>query len=205
MLALLIGAAMAAATPAHLLPVDRCKGDTSFDQFRAALGDAAARKDAGALRKLAADDIRADFGGGGGWSEFASAWSLSEPATSKLLQEIEQVMSLGCAATQADGRVFPGLFEDMGDDADPFELVVIRPGGVLRAAPEKTARQVAKLEWATANVIEDPSPENWVKVQVPGGPSGWIENALTVSPLDYRLIAERWKGRWLITAFVAGD
>jgi hypothetical protein len=205
MIAFGIAAALAAATPARLPPVERCTGDSAFDEFRSELTDAVARKDAAALRKLAADDVRVDFGGNGGWDEFASTWDLAKPSTSNLWRELERVMALGCAGTREDGRVFPGLFEDMGDDADPFELVVVRPGGALRSAPDKNAAQAAKLEWTVANVVEEQGPEDWVKVQVRGGPSGWVARDLVISPLDYRLVAELRDGRWRIAAFVAGD
>jgi hypothetical protein len=205
MLAFLIAAAVAAATPAQLPPVDRCQGDAGFDQFRAALDDAVARKDPAALRRLAADDVQSSFGGDGGWEEFASAWGLSQPQTSKLWTQLQSVMALGCAKTEAGGRVFPGMFQDLGDDADPFELVVVRPGAALRSAPDRNASAEASVDWAVTTVIEEPGPDDWVKVQVPGGPSGWVETNLIISPLDYRLVSELRDGRWRITALVAGD
>lgn len=205
MIALAIAAAVAASTPAQLPPVDRCQGDAGFDQFRAALGDAAARKDPAALGRLAADDIQSSFGGNGGWEEFASTWGLDQPQTSKLWTQLQSVMALGCAKTEAGGRVFPGMFEDMGDDADPFELLVVRPGAALRTSPDKNAPVEARLDWTVTAAIEGPGPDGWVKVQVPDGPSGWVETDLTISPLDYRLVSELRDGRWQITALVAGD
>lgn len=205
MLAFLIGAAVAAATPAQLPPVDRCQGDPGFDQFRAALDDAVARKDPVALQRLASDEIRSSFGGDGGWEEFASAWGLDEPQTSKLWKQLQAVMALGCAKTEAGGRVFPGMFEDLGDDADPFGLLVVRPGAAIRSGPDRNASATASLDWAVTNVLEERGPDDWVKVQVPGGPSGWVETNLTISPLDYRLVSELRDDHWRITALVAGD
>ena len=205
MIALALAAALAVATPAQLPPVDRCQGDAAFDQFRAALSDAVARKDAAALKALAADDVRANFGGDGGWKEFAATWSLDAPATSGLWKELGKVLALGCAKTEAGGRVFPGLFEDMGDDVDPFDLLVVRPGAALRASPEAGGIVKARLDWTVTSVVENPAPGHWVKVQVPGGPAGWVETDFTISPIDYRLVSELRDGRWKITAFVAGD
>ena len=205
MLAIFIGAAVAGATPAQLPPVDRCQGDPGFDQFRSELDNAVARKDPAALRRLAADDIQSNFGGNGGWDEFASTWGLDEPQTSKLWKQLQSVMALGCAKTEAGGRVFPGMFQDLGEDADPFQLVVVRPGAAIRSGPDKNASAAASLDWAVTNVLEERGPEDWVKVQVPGGPSGWVETNLIISPLDYRLVSEVRDGRWRITALVAGD
>lgn len=204
MIAFAIAAALAAATPAQLPPVDRCQGEAGFDQFRAALDDAVARKDPDALRRLAEDDVRSSFGGGGGWEEFASAWGLDQPQKSALWEELRKVMALGCAPTQAGGRVFPGMFEDMGD-ADPFELLVIRPGAGLRAAPDKNASAVRTPDWASAIALETPAPEGWVRVRSADGETGWVETDLTISPIGYRLVSELRDGRWRITAFVAGD
>lgn len=201
----IVMAALAAATPAQLPPVDRCRDDPGFSQFRSALEDAVTRKDPAALRRLVADDVRSNFGGDGSWDEFSSTWGLNEPQKSALWKEMQEVMALGCAGTQADGRVFPGLFEEMGDDADPFELVVIRPGAGLRAAADKNASAAPTPDWGTAITLADRGPDGWVKVQVAGGDSGWVETDLVISPLDYRLVSELRDGRWRITAFVAGD
>ncbi len=205
MIGLVIGAALAAATPAQLPQVDRCRDDAAFNKFRSAIEDAVTRKDPVALRRLVADDIRSNFGGDGSWKEFSSTWALDDPQKSALWKELQSVMALGCAKTEDKGRVFPGLFEDMGDEADPFELLVARPGAALRSAPDKTAPVVTKLEWTSTIQLESPESGDWVKVQVPGGASGWVETSQLISPLDYRLVSEMRDGRWRITAFVAGD
>ena len=205
MIGIAIGAALAAATPAQLPPVDRCRDDAAFNQFRSALEDAVTRKDPAALRRLAADDIHSNFGGDGSWKEFSATWALDDPQKSVLWKELHGVMALGCAKTEDKGRVFPGLFEDMGDEADPFELLVARPGAALRSAPDKAAPVVAKLEWTSTIQLESPESGDWVKVQVPGGESGWVETGQLISPLDFRLVSELRDGRWQITAFVAGD
>ena len=205
MIGFALAAVLAAATPAQLLPVDRCCDDAAFSQFRAALEDAVTRKDPAALERLAADDVTSSFGGDGGWAEFAAAWGLGEPQKSALWNEIQQAMALGCASTRAGGRVFPGIFEDMGDDADPFDLLVIRPGAGLRPAPDKKARATRTADWASAVAVEAEAADGWVKVKIPGGLSGWVESGLTISPIGYRLVSELRDGRWRITAFVAGD
>src|SRR5687768_12269217 len=205
MIAAAIAAAAPAQTPAQLPPVDRCRDDAGFSQFRSALEDAVTRKDPAALRRLVADDVRSNFGGDGSWDEFASTWALNQPQKSALWKEMQEVMALGCAKTEDGGRVFPGLFEDMGDDADPFELLVIRPGAGLHSAPDKNASSTNTRDWASSIQLESPAPDGWVQVQVPGGDAGWVEADLTISPLDYRLVSELRDGRWQITAFVAGD
>ena len=114
-------------------------------------------------------------------------------------------MALGCARTEDKGRVFPGLFEDMGDDADPFELLVVRPGAALHSSADKNASASTTRDWASTIQLESPAPDGWVKVQVIGGKTGWVETEYVISPLDYRLVSEYRDGRWQITAFIAGD
>lgn len=205
MIGIAIGAALAAATSAQLPPVDRCRDDAAFNKFRVALEDAVSRKDPAALKRLVADDIRSNFGGDGSWKEFVSVWALDDPQKSTLWNEVQGVMALGCAKTEDKGRVFPGMFEDMGDEVDPFELLVARPGAVLRSSADKKAPVVKRLEWTSTIQLEIPESGDWVKVQIPSNETGWVETDQLISPLDYRLVSEFRDGRWQITAFVAGD
>ena len=204
-IALLLAAAAPANTPTRLPPFEDCRGDSAFDRFRAELTDAVARRDVAELRPLVADNILSSFGGDGGWSEFALAWGLeTEPAASKLWPQLEELLKLGCASTQAGGRVFPSLFQHSGEDADPFELVVARPGSGLYAKA-RDATAVAALDWHSARQ-SDPGPESgWVEVTLFDGRKGWLREVDLLSPLGYRLVAERRGGRWLIVAMVAGD
>lgn len=211
MIAALFAVTMAAAaptiTPPRLPPVDQCRGDQGFDRFRASLEDAITRKDVTALKRLAAPGIRVNFGGDGSWDEFARQWDLnSNPGMSGLWKEMAGAIALGCAKTEAGGRVFPGLFEATGDDVDPFELLVARPGTKLHSRPEKESAVIATLDWTATIQIETQAPEGWTRVQLLGnGPLGWVETEGMLSPLGYRLVIEQIAGRWQISAFVAGD
>jgi hypothetical protein len=211
MIAALFSVALAAAapalTPARLPPVEQCRDDHGFVRFRSALEDAVTRKDVPALRRLTAPNVIAHFGGGSSWDGFAAEWGLSQnPAMSALWKEMAAAIALGCAHTPDGGRVFPGMFEAMGDDVDPFELLVARPGTRLRSNPDRESAVIANLEWSSAILVEAKAPEGWARVQLLGnGPLGWVETDAMISPLGYRLVAEKRGGTWLVTAFVAGD
>ena len=192
-------------TPPRLPPVERCTGDGGFDRFRAALADAVARKDPRALRLLTANDILSNYGGGASWKEFASTWNLDHPQHSRLWKELQEALGLGCAPTEGGGRVFPGMFEDMGDDEDPFALVVARPGAVLRAAATESSAAVATLDWHSALIVEEPPENPLVKVKLVDGREGWLKSSDMLSPLGYRLVVEKRDGRWKITSLIAGD
>ena len=208
MIAVAIALALAAApstTPPRLPPVEMCRGDAGFDVFRKELAAAVAAKDVAAIKRLSASDIRSSFGGDGGWAEFSSSWGLdTEPAKSKLWPQLDELFKLGCAPTQAGGRVFPSLFQASGEDTDPFELVVARPGSKLYRAP-RAAEPVATLDWHSARQGDPGAESGWVQVTLFDGRKGWLREADVLSPLDYRLVAERRGGRWVIAALVAGD
>ncbi|MEO7655371.1 MAG: hypothetical protein ABIS23_06790, partial [Sphingomicrobium sp.] len=183
MIALLLAAAAPAVTPQRLPPIELCRGDADFDRFRAALVKAVSDKDSAALQLLVANDIRSSFGGDGGWSEFAASWGLdTDPAASKLWPQLQSLFKLGCAPTQAGGRVLPSLFQDSGEDADPFELVVARPGAGLYAKADGD-RPIATLDWHSARQVDPVGEGDWVKVKLFDGREGWLKASDTLSPL----------------------
>lgn len=202
---LLLAAAAPSVTPSRLPPVEMCRGDADFDRFRTELVAAVAAKDAAAIRRLAASDILSNFGGDGSWSEFASTWGLeADPAASQLWSQLEELFKLGCAPTEAGGRVFPSLFQNSGEDTDPFELVVARPGSGLYAKPGDE-RPIATLDWHSARQGNPTGESGLVEVTLFDGRKGWLRESDLLSPLGYRLVAERRDGRWVIAALVAGD
>jgi hypothetical protein len=46
---------------------------------------------------------------------------------------------------------------------------------------------------------------SWAGVVLPDGRSGWLPSQDVLSPVGWRAIFARRDGRWLMTAFVAGD
>ena len=204
---LLLAAADAASTPAWLPPVEQCSGDDGFIQFRNALENAVARRDAAALRQLAARNIISDFGGSDSWAHFVSRWSLAvSPQNSELWDELEGVLALGCAPSpDGSGNVMPGMFEAMSDDVDPFELVVALPGTELFDRPTDKRTPIATLEWHSATDLGGATLEGWMHVRLIDGREGWVRTDELISPLGYRLVARKIDGRWLIAAFVSGD
>lgn len=204
---LILAAAPAATTPARLPPVEGCGGDKGFDQFRNALDDAVARKDAAALRRVTASNIISDFGGSDSWAHFESRWGLAtSPKDSELWKELKSVLALGCEQSpDATGNVMPGMFEKMGEDADPFELVVARPGTGLFSGPTAKQAPIAKLDWHSAVDLGGKAPEGWMHVRLIDGREGWVKVDEVISPLGWRMVARKFDGHWLIAAFVSGD
>lgn len=207
----LLAAALAAASPPapqrKLPPVEQCSGDPSFVRFRAALGAAAARRDAEALLALLAPDVTVSFGGDHGRKAFATQWELDKPATSGLWTELSTIAKLGCARVQA-ARVMPSLAGQFnpGDDQAAFEkMVVISPAARLRKTRAANSATVATLSWDVVTALDAPGDGAEIRIRTARGREGWLSRHQLRSPLDYRAVAEKRKGKWMITAFVAGD
>lgn len=43
------------------------------------------------------------------------------------------------------------------------------------------------------------------KVKLADGREGWIADDELYEPVGYRMVVEKLRGKWMITAFVAGD
>jgi hypothetical protein len=200
--------ALAIAGPTRLPPVDRCGGDPAFAEFRRQLETSVTRHDAEALFALMADDVRVTFGGRSGKADFRDYWDRTPSQRGALWGELNEVLRLGCAkAVDGQGveyRAFPAMFVT-GDDLDGFTTWLSRPGAVLHAKPALESAVLQKLPSWTVLQAGDFDGGAWLAVRTPKGRSGFVERGQIRSLIDYRLIAEPRRGRWKITAFVAGD
>ena len=203
----MMAAAPAQAAQLKLPPVDQCSGDASFVQFRAALGKAVEKRDSKALLQLIAPDVTVNFGGDVGRRSFVTQWELDRPAKSGLWQELSAIAKLGCARVQ-QARVMPSLAGQFnpGNDQDAFEkMVVVSSAARLRKTRAASSATVATLSWDVVTALEAPDDGAQIKVRTARGREGWLSRNELRSPLDYRAVVEKRKGKWLITAFVAGD
>jgi hypothetical protein len=206
--ALLAVSAAASALPPRMPPVDYCARDRSFVAFRNALNRAIARRDAAFILSIAADDIEYSFGDSPGRTGFAGVWGLARPATSRLWRELGAALRLGC--TPDDGEAFwaPSMSmtgnEDLGEDFTLL-MVAVAPGATLRAGPSEASRLVARLRWDVVRLDERDTAGSWIPATLLDGRRGYIRPALFRGFGDYRAVFEKRRGRWRMTAFVAGD
>lgn len=204
-------AALIALSPAELFarklpPVEQCGGDPSFTAFRDELRRTVARRDSKALLRLLAPDVTVNLGGDTGRAAFARQWELDRPAKSGVWNELERVQALGCARIEKS-RVMPSLHAQFSadNDQDPFEtMIVVSPKAQLRTK-RGGGRIIATLGWDVVTAIEAPDDGDQIRVRLADGREGWLKRTELRSPLDYRLIADKRRGKWMITAFVAGD
>jgi hypothetical protein len=203
-LALAALALAASATPTRLPPVEQCDADPSFVQFRAELLSVIGRKDEKALMGLVADDVLVDFGGGNDKKAFAATWGFGRAQPSNLWEKLGEALRLGCAPA-AEALVSPSLIAQFPDDLDGYETLVALPGTQLRTKPDDAAASVAVLDWDVLTVVDPVDLAPWSGVRLADGRKGFVRGDQVRSPIDYRAIFEKRGGKWLLTAFVAGD
>ena len=202
-----------ATAKAHkLYPVDEGSKDPSFKAFRNQLIEAVKERNTRFLLRVLHPKIRLSFGGDAGAKDFVKLWK-PDSKDSELWNELSTILSLGGTFSTSEGkRTFwaPYTFSTFPDDLDAFEYAPITAENVrVRSQPKTTARIVTFLSYDIVKATfpnesnqEDPG---WVKVIVPDGRNGYVASRYVRSPIDYRLCFERVRGKWLITAFIAGD
>jgi hypothetical protein len=186
--------------------------DASFLKFRNDLKQVIVRKDASALFKVLASDIKIDFGGFGGGPEFHKMWKPYDK-DSKVWAALSLVVEGGGNFDAPVQFSAPYVSSAFPSDLDAFEhLVVTADDAVLRAAPNANATVVRKLDLDILTIVKSASkpqheagPNDWSEVKDAKGVQGFVLDRDVRSPLDYRALFVKQKGRWVITSFLAGD
>jgi hypothetical protein len=201
----MLGGALLALAASVIPPVDQCKSDAGFVQFRNELRRAIDRRNADALLKLVADDVYASFGGYVGKADFIEMWKLAkDPKESLVWKELGEALELGCAI-DGQARVAPSFDKQVDEKRDPFDTWIALPGAVLRETPSDSSRAIARLRWDILTLDKAVDDESWLLVKLDDGRSGYVRASKTRSVLGWRAAFEMRGGRWLMTSFVAGD
>lgn len=214
---LAIAGALVLALPVHAAPVatanppgryaprDECARLPGAAAFRARLARVVARRDAAGLAAMAAPQVELDFGGGSGRALLRRRLAGREGA--ELWSALDKMLPLGCASSRGN-ITLPWFFnQDLGD-LDVYSVLLVTGANVpLLEAADRNARSLGTLSW---QLVEPPGNrvdgEKFVQVDVVGTRRrGYVEASRLRSPIDYRLIAERRRGVWQISAFIAGD
>lgn len=191
--------------PGQYAPRDECSARDGGGEFLAALKSAVARRDAEAFADLTSPEIFLDFGGGGGREAVLDMFR----GGSDKWKELDRIMPLGCAWDDDNSAlVLPWFFnQDLGD-ADPFSTMVTLGSEVpLLSRPSRRGRTVKVLNWQLIHVyeVEVDDPGFRTVAVIDSNYEGYLRESSLRSQLDYRLRAEKADGKWLITAFIAGD
>ncbi len=187
-----------------LAPRDDCGALGGANAFRRELSDVVIRRDIEALVGLADIDIKLDFGGGEGRAELRLR--LSDP-DSRLWQELDKVLPLGCAVNSQGGITLPWYFAQDFGDLDTFATMIVLGEDVpLRAEPRTDGQILKRFSWDAVELKGDMGGhEDFALIGDYRGGEGYVAQAKLRSLIDYRLIAKLVGGKWRITALVAGD
>lgn len=196
---------------AKLLPVDQA--DESFREFRDSTLAALVRKDTTFLYGILAPDIRTSFGPDDGIAGFKRMWAMEDPHT-RVWSELARVLRMGGAFASDSMFMAPYVYAVWPDSLDAFEFVaVMSPRAAVRSAPDAGADTIGtasysilRLEvWRGLPETATQADTSWAGVVLPDGRSGWLRAEDVHSPVGWRAIFARHDGRWVMTAFVAGD
>lgn len=195
-----------------LYPVDEAAKDPAFFTFRARLIQAVQRRDANYLVSILSPKITNDFGGGEGVADFKQRWK-PERSQSEVWLELAKVLSLGGAFNKDGSFSAPYLHAKWPEEEDDiFQAGAIVGENVrMRAAPQISGSVVTNLSFDIVDVPDWQSAKargekrEWIKVKLADGQTGYVAQEFIRSPIDFRAIFEKQNGRWIMTAFVAGD
>lgn len=200
-------ASSANALPKKLPPVDQCSADPSFSKFLSGLKQAVATKDKRAFIAMLSPHVLVNFGGAAGPKAFEDSWDF-DPSNNNdgIWAQLRKMLPLGCARDK-NARIIPSLAIQFDPDSDEqvFEaMLVVAPGAKLRGTPEPDSPALATLSWDVVTAV-DQGGDFQTKVRLADGREGYMHDDELYSPLNYRMVVEKLRGKWMITAFVAGD
>lgn len=193
----------------RLLPVDEASKDASFATFRDSLITAVERHDKDALLAAIADDIKTDFGGGGGRAGFVKHWKLDgDGQASPLWSELSRILKLGGAFREQTFWA-PYVYSSWPESVDSFEYVAAV--GPRVAVRDDKSRVIATLDHHVVKIAQSDPVRHGDrssarrKIVMPDGHEGWVAREDVRSPIDYRAGFDKKNGAWKMTILVAGD
>ena len=189
----------------RLLPVDEASSQPDFFTFRAHLQTAVAERNVDVLVASLDPHIRVGFDGSGGVDGFTK-FHLGDRAE-RFWRSLGAVLALGGTFRTPDTFVAPYTFSRWPDRLDSFACAAILGADVrLRTRPQPNAPASASVSFSIVQLLGTRSDTNeWYRVQLGDGRTGYVWHTYVRSPVDYRAIFTRSGGRWRMTAFVAGD
>jgi hypothetical protein len=195
-----------------LYPVDEAAKDPTFFVFRARLLRAIHEKDATFIYSILDEKIMNSFGGDGGIPEFKTTWH-AERRNSPLWKELLTVLALGGKFDETSHSFFaPYVFSSFPETPDTYESAAVIEDGVrVRRGPGTSNEVISTLSFDIVEVQNWESKKSstdkreWVQIKLTDNQTGYIAAEYLRSPIDYRAIFEKKKGKWLMTSFIAGD
>jgi hypothetical protein len=213
LLFVLFSATAAFAQERYVKPVDEAKKDASFFAFREKVIAAVKKKDSAFILSIVDPQIKNSFGGDDGLANFKKIWKLNTSG-SKFWETFTPVIMNGGSfikGTKNTQFFAPYTFSGFPDDIDAFDYSAIFGNNVnLRKAAGTNSEVTGSLSYNIVKVDWDNSVKagedyKWLKVTTLGGKTGFVNADYVRSSIDYRAGFDKIKGKWKMTAFIAGD
>lgn len=177
---------------------DECSGLDGFPAFRSALAEAVARRDEASFRALFAQTGYMRMNGVGGGRD-APPGQLSGAAGAEVWQDLDQVLTLGCAAEH--DRLFLPATAKVPDSLDASSQKVAIRDTAVRSAPSADAPVLAAAPRGSLLLQFEYPPEpaeGWEYFTLRNGRSGFVPAADLRSTLDTALVVGREGEEWRI-------
>ncbi len=193
-----------------LYPIDEAAKDPSFFVFRARLLKAIQKRDSAFLLTVVDPKIANNFGGDDGLANFKRIWH-PERLTSPVWTELLSALVLGGKFDKDQSFAAPYLFNAFPEELDAFVHSAIIEGGVrVRREPNSQGAVIRTLSFDIVKLGEgepkrSADKREWIPVVLADGQKGYVASEYIRSPIDYRAFFEKKNGKWLMTAFIAGD
>ena len=81
----------------------------------------------------------------------------------------------------------------------------------MRSKADMNSSVVASLSYNVVEIVnsvkanKNAEKVSWYEVKTLGGKRGFVKAEFVRSPIDYRAGFEKQNGKWVMTAFIAGD
>ena len=97
----------------------------------------------------------------------------------------------------------PYMYARMPQNRDVADAIPGKPRVNLRSGPSLDAKVVRLLDWDLLTVLDE--KPGWTHVKLDDGTEGYVSTDYLRTGYSYRAIFQKRGGKWLMTAFVAGD
>ena len=194
-----------------LVPQDECARDAAFVAYRKQLAAAVTAKDFDKLKPLLSPQIKLDFGGGSGLELMAER--LAKGVDANLdnrphWEELAEILTLGCALGSGNANAtMPYAFEKL-EGRDAFATLLPRRDGIALYKSEDANSEIAKtLHWEALTLANpNDASDATIAVKLDDGTTGFVRRADVRPATGYRALFNKGDdGKWLMTAFIAGD
>jgi hypothetical protein len=187
-------------------PVDEATQQPDFFAFRSQLQMALLCSDATALLACVHPDIRNSYGPDEGIDRFRTRW-LPFNRNSRIWEALGSALTLGGTFGPDNMFLAPYVFSRW-----PFEVDARQHTAIIGLAAE--ARMLPLVDFPVLArcglsivplALGSDDVSSWVAIRTPQGQTAYVDKRWVRSPLDFRAIFEKRRGRWWLTAFFSSD